>query len=77
MQAALEDLDNHGGKGAGFWSKSSASESSNSSNSGGNSDDSRYRKGEWRHRKKVGETDGGLVGDVDGNGGGGSRQIKQ
>ncbi len=70
MRASLEDLDNHGGKGAGFWSKSSDSESSDSSNSGNSSDDSGYGKGDWRCRKKVGETDDGHVRGVYGNGGG-------
>jgi hypothetical protein len=70
MQASLEDLDNHGGKGAGFWSKSSDSESSDSSDSGNSSNNSGYGKGDWRCRKKVGETDKGRVGGVDGNGGG-------
>jgi hypothetical protein len=70
MRALLEDLDEHGGKGAGFWSKRSDSESSDSSDSGDRSNDSGYGKGDWRRRKKVGETDEGRVGGVDGNGGG-------
>jgi hypothetical protein len=70
MWASLEDLDNHGRKGAGFWSKSSDSESSDSSNSGDSSNDSGYGNGDWRCRKKVGETDDNRVGGVDGNDGG-------
>ncbi len=70
MRASLEDLDDHGGKGSGFWSESSGSESSDSSDSGDSSDDSGYGKGEWRRRKKLGETDDGRVRGVDGNGGG-------
>jgi hypothetical protein len=70
MRALLEVLDNHKGKGAGLWSKSSDSESSDSSDSGDSSDGSGYGKGDWRRRKKLGETDDGCVGSVDGNGGG-------
>ncbi len=70
MRASLEDLDDHGGKGAGFLSESSDSESSDSSDSGDSSDDSGYGKGDWRCRKKVGETDDGRAGGVDGNDGG-------
>ncbi len=44
MRALLEDLDDHRGEGAGFWSESSDSESSDSSNSGDSSDDSGYEK---------------------------------
>ena len=72
MRATLADLNDHGGKAAGFWSKSSASDSSNSSDSGSNSDvsvSSNYGNGEWRQRKKVGKTDKGCVGDVNGDGG--------
>jgi hypothetical protein len=70
MRASLEDLDDHGGKGAGFLRESSDSESSYSSDSGDSSNNSGYGKGDWRPRKKVGETDNGRVGGVDGNGGG-------
>jgi hypothetical protein len=51
-QAALEDLDDHGGKGAGFFSESSMSACSDSSISDGSSDQSSgYGKGEWRRKK--------------------------
>ena len=52
IEAALEDLDDHDGKGVGFWSNSSALESTDSSNSGDNSNDSRYVKGELFFRRK-------------------------
>jgi hypothetical protein len=56
IQASLEDLDDHGGKGPGFWSESSNSESSNSSDS---SNSSNYGKGSW-HNKKGGEKEDGV-----------------
>jgi hypothetical protein len=49
IQASLEELDDHGGNGPGFWSESSDSESSDSSN-GSNS--SNYGKGSWRNKKE-------------------------
>jgi hypothetical protein len=51
-QAALEDLDDHGGEGSGYLSKSSMLASSNSSISDGSSGQSSgYGRGEWRHKK--------------------------
>ncbi len=52
IQASLKDLDDHGGKGPGFWSESSNSESSNSS------DSSNYGKGSWRNKKGGDKEDG-------------------
>ncbi len=46
---SMMDLDDHRGKGAGFWSECSSLKSGNSS-SDNSSNDSRYRKGErWGH----------------------------
>ncbi len=56
IQASLKDLDDHGGKGPGFWSDSSKSDSSDSSNS---SNSSNYGKGSWRS-KKGGEKEDGV-----------------
>jgi hypothetical protein len=50
---SMMDLDDHGGKGAGFWSESSSSESSSSS-SDDSSQDSGYGKGEWRGELNMG-----------------------
>ena len=48
-QAALEELDDHGGKGLGFLSESSMSDSSVSDGSSDQS--SGYGRGEWRRKK--------------------------
>ena len=50
---SMMDLDDHGGKGAEFWSKSSSLESSSSS-SDNSSQDSGYGKGEWRGELNMG-----------------------
>ncbi len=50
-QASMEDLDDHGGKGEGFWSESSDSKSSDSSNTSDSSNSSNYEKGAWRNKK--------------------------
>jgi len=66
-QAALEDLDDHGGKGSGFLSESSMSDSSISDGSSDQS--SGYGRGEWRRKKSSdyddvgGGNDNGLGGN--------------
>ena len=58
-------MDDHGGKGAGFWSMSSDS-SSDSGSSSESDQSSNYGKGEWRQRKKVDERENTCaVEDVD------------
>ena len=54
-QRSMMDLDDHGEKGAGFWSESSSSESSSSSSSDNSSQDSGYGKGEWWGQANVQE----------------------
>ena len=66
-QAALEDLDDHGGKGSGFLSESSMSDSSISDGSSDQS--SGYGRGEWQRKKSShyddvgGGNDNGLGGN--------------
>ena len=53
LQASFGYLDDHGGKQVGFFSDSSGLDSSSISSDGDSSQDSGYRKGQWRHQKVV------------------------
>ena len=73
----MMDLDDHRGKGAGFWSESSLLESSSSS-SNNSSQDSGYGKGEWRGKTNMGgdKMEENVVGEeVDGAINGGGRRL--
>ena len=56
LQASLEDLDDHGGKGVGFFSDRSSAYDSSSSSGDDSSQDSGYGKGQWR-RQKIGSAE--------------------
>lgn len=63
QRAALEDMDDHGGKGAGFWSMSSDSISDSGESSSDSDQSSNYGKGQWRPRKKVTERENARGGE--------------